>query len=64
MFVPATEPQQNYLLILLNDCGLGGRVQRNAWLSAETGKDVHFLDDLSVAEASRLIDKLKEMKDE
>jgi len=60
MFEPATPPQRNYLEILLNDRGYTARAQRNAWLSAETGKDVHFLDDLSKVEASRLIGLLKE----
>lgn len=60
----ATRPQQEYLAILLNDHGYSSRVQRNAWLSAETGKEIHFLDELSKAEASRLISLLKEEEDE
>jgi hypothetical protein len=60
-FIPATQAQQDYLAILFIDCGFT-RQQRNAWLSGETGKDIHYLDDLSKAEAHSMIDKLKEMK--
>jgi Protein of unknown function (DUF3072) len=63
-FEPATQRQRDYLEVLLNDRGFTTRAQRNGWLSAETGKEVHFLDDLSKAEASRLIDMLKEEEDE
>ena len=62
-FEPATRAQQNYLEILLNERGFD-RVRRNAWLSGETGKEIHFLDDLSKAEASRMIDLLKEEADD
>jgi hypothetical protein len=55
--------QQDYLALLFIDCGFT-RHQRNVWLSAETGKDIHYLDDLSTAEAHTLIDKLKEMKED
>ena len=61
-FQTATPAQQDYLASLFIDCGFT-RLQRNAWLSAETGKDVHYLDELSKAEASRLIDQLIEMKE-
>ena len=60
----ATRAQCEYLEILLNDRGYSGRVQRNAWLSAETGKEIHYLSDLSKSEASRLISLLKEEEDE
>ena len=59
----ATTAQRDYLEILLNQRGYSERVQRNAWLSAETGKDIHYLDDLTKSEASRLIDLLKENED-
>jgi hypothetical protein len=62
-FEPATRAQQDYLQILCDKRGFN-RVQRNAWLSGETGKEIHFLDDLSKAEASRMIDLLKEEEDE
>lgn len=61
-FQPATQAQQDYLAVLFIDCGFT-RLQRNAWLSDETGKDIHHLDDLSTAEAHACIDKLKEMKE-
>lgn len=60
----ATRAQQDYLLDLLDDHGFTARVQRNAWLSAETGKEIHYLDELSKSEASRLIDLLKENEDD
>ena len=60
----ATPAQQRYLTELLDDHGFRERVQRNAWLSAETGKEIHYLDDLSKSEASRMISLLKEEEDE
>jgi hypothetical protein len=63
MTEPATPRQCEFLEILLNDLGYTTRAQRNAWLSAETGKDIHYLDDLSKVEASRLIDELQRERD-
>ena len=60
----ATTAQRDYLEILLNQRGYSERVQRNAWLSAETGKEINYLDELTKSEASRLIDLLKETEDE
>jgi hypothetical protein len=60
MFTPATSAQQNYLEILLNDRGFQTRAQRYAWLSLEIGRTIDYLDELSKAEASMLISKLKE----
>jgi len=60
MFDPATLAQCNYLEILLNDHGFTARVQRNSWLSLETGRTINYLSELSKAEASRLIGQLKE----
>ena len=60
MFEPATRAQCNYLEILLNDHGFTTRVQRYDWLSLEVGRTIGYLDELSKAEASRLISQLKE----
>jgi len=64
MFEPATPAQIRYLEYLLHGRGFTTRVRRNGWLSVETGKDVHFLDDLSKAAASRLIDQLLEKEED
>jgi len=63
MFLPATPAQQNNLEILLNDHGFSTRAQRNAWLSEEVGREIEYLDELSKAEASMLISRLKEEED-
>lgn len=54
----ATADQVRYLEILLNDCGYTERKMRNAWLGAEVGREIHFVDDLTKEEASRLIGRL------
>jgi len=61
-FETATRAQQDYLSILFIDCGFT-RAQRNAWLLDETGKDVHYLDDLSKEDAHTLIGKLIQMRE-
>lgn len=58
-----TKPQQNFLQILLNDCGFGTRDARNVWLSFETSRPIRFIDDLTKEEGRRLIEKLKEHRD-
>ncbi len=60
---PATEAQINFLEILFNDLEFN-RAQRNDWLSANTGREIRYLDDLTIPEASESIETLKEMKEE
>lgn len=62
-FMNATTAQINYLEILFRDLGFNRR-QRNAFLTAELERPVRFLDELTSAEASRIITSLKERKDE
>lgn len=47
--------------ILFNDCGFY-RDERNAWLSNEFNRELHYLDKISKSEASIVIDKLKEIR--
>lgn len=58
----ATKRQQDYLLILLNDCGFGTRLERLSWLSFEVCREIRYIDQLTVGEASRLIGKLEERR--
>ena len=60
----ASDAQTSFLATLFIDCGFHTRVQRNAWLSSEIGREIRYMDDLTVAEASKMIDALKEMRDE
>ena len=60
----ATDAQVSYIERLLIDCGFTSREQRNAWLKAELGRDIKYIDDLRIHEASRVIDRLREMKDD
>jgi hypothetical protein len=59
----ATSSQQNYLAILFTDLGFS-RQQRNAFLGRELGREVNYLDELSVSEASRFIRSLEERKED
>jgi hypothetical protein len=51
-----------YLIILFNDTGFTTEM-RNAWLSARTGRNIKFIDDLRYHEASAAIDDLKAIKE-
>jgi len=59
----ATTPQINYLEILFNDLGFD-RAARKAFMSEELGRTIRFLDELTTAEASRIITALRERKEE
>jgi hypothetical protein len=61
--VNATTPQINYLELLFNDLGFDRRA-RNAFMSEELQRSIRFLDELTSAEASRIITALRERKDE
>jgi hypothetical protein len=63
-FSPSASPKtREYLEILFNDCCFIDRIQRNVWISLEIGRRIKFLDELTQAEASILIKKLKEIKE-
>lgn len=61
--VRPSKKQQEYLEILLNDCGFSTRVQRNSYLGSETGREITFLDDLTIGEAAKIIGILKARRD-
>lgn len=58
--LPPTQPQLDYLEILLNDAGYGTRARRKDWIGNRVHREVKFLDELSRMEASKLIEELKE----
>lgn len=58
----ATEKQQKYLDCLFIDTGYS-RAQRNSMLSERFGRDIRYLDELTVQEASTAIEELKEQKE-
>ena len=59
--IPATLAQKNYIEILANDITFS-RIQRNAWISNEIGRDIHYLDELTLDEASVIITGLRQIK--
>jgi hypothetical protein len=58
-----TTAQIIHLERLLNDCGYTPRTRRNAFLTAECNREIKFVDELSFAEASRLISELTIQRD-
>ncbi len=59
----ASKEQTQYIEQLLIDVGIGiDRQRRNAELTLWVGHEVKYLDELTVSEASLVIDKLKEIK--
>lgn len=59
----ASTTQINYMEVLFNDL-MFSRGARNAFLTTELGRPVRFLDEITIAEASRIITALKERKEE
>lgn len=60
--IPATEPQVSYIETLAIDLGME-RSRRNKWISSFLNREVLFVDELTKAEASRVITRMKEMKE-
>lgn len=59
----ASRKQISFIEGLLIDADINDRKQRNAYLTAELGREIHYVDDLTTEEASRIIDDLKRLKD-
>ena len=59
----ATVRQIGFLTGLFIDCSFD-RKQRNAFLSEEFGRTIDALDELNIAEASRIIDFLLRLKEQ
>jgi hypothetical protein len=59
----ASRKQIEYINDLLIDVGYADRTKRNAYLSAEMEREIKYVDDLTVEEASRIIQQLKDMKE-
>lgn len=55
--------QNEYLEILFQDCGIDTRAKRNDWIDLRVYHKVQYLDDLSTAEKSMLIEMLKDLKE-
>lgn len=60
--MPPTLPQINYLTTLLIDCGFVDREQRNGYLTKRVGRQIKYIDELHLSEASLCINLLKDMK--
>lgn len=59
MINTATKAQTNYLEILFNDRGYN-REERSLYLSDHFNRQIKFLDELTIKEASEIITILKE----
>lgn len=59
----ATKPQIEFMENLFNETGFDSRLQRNSWLSRELGREIKYLDEITVAEAITVIDELKDIRD-
>lgn len=58
-----TDLQKHYIECLLIDCYLSERLARNSWISTELSREIKFLDELSISEASKIISRLREIKE-
>lgn len=57
-----TVRQYEYIEVLLNDCGYGNRLIRNTYLSDKVGREIHFITDLTLSEASSIIERLRSQR--
>ena len=57
---PASEAQIDFLDKLLIESGRSTRGLRNGWLSSRAGREIKYMDELSMREASAMIEELKE----
>lgn len=60
--IPATESQVSYIETLAIDLGME-RSRRNKWLCSFLNREIRFVDELSKTEASRVISRMIEMKE-
>lgn len=56
--------QTKYMESLLIDNYLSNRKERNAWLTSQLGRDIHNLDDMTMKEATGVIELLITRKSE
>lgn len=59
-----THPQENYIKILFNDIELNERLYQLKFIENELSLVVSSIDELSKADASRLINSLKRIKEQ
>ena len=60
----ASKAQINYIECLLIDVGIGiNRMSRNRFISDEINREISYLDELTITEASQVINRLKRIKD-
>lgn len=57
--IPATEKQQSYISILLNDLGFGTITSRNGYIETTINRKIQTLDQLTIQEASSIINRAK-----
>ena len=60
--MPANQRQIDYIEILCNDVGFDTRVKKMDFVSNLLGWKVPYLDEIAIPEASRVIEKLKFIK--
>lgn len=60
--IVATKPQINYIEILANDLKLDLK-RRNTHIMSIVHREIHALDELSISEASMVIQQFKEWKE-
>lgn len=62
-FIQLTPRQNEYILALCIDLQLS-RTARNVLLTEKCGRAIQFLDELSLSEASKVIEYFKELKEQ
>lgn len=58
----ATNKQINFIELLANDLSMDRRT-RNTTLSTIVNRDIHYIDELTMSEASKAIEYLKDLKE-
>ena len=60
----ATDPQIEYIEALALDIGLATRTLRNDWITQRLGREIKFVDSLTIMEARAVIDWMKAEKED
>ena len=55
--------QDDYILLLFNECGFDTQYQRSAWLTKEFARPIKYADELETFEKSLVINALKDIRD-
>lgn len=62
--LPKPTPKMiDYMMLLFNETGFESIDQRNAWLTHQFNRSIKHLDELTISEGHKVIDRLKDIRE-